>query len=57
MLLKEYLIQLKRLAKKNPEFLNLPVYYSIDDEGNDFKPIFYGPSVMDYKNKKTLCLN
>lgn len=41
MLLKEYIAQLARLAKENPEALEMQVIYSRDDEGNGFQPVHY----------------
>lgn len=41
-LLKTYLEELNKLVKENPEFLELPVVYCSDDEGNDLhKVIMY----------------
>jgi hypothetical protein len=39
--LKEYIKQLKKLEKEHGHKF---VVYSIDDEGNDFKYVFYRPS-------------
>lgn len=45
MTFKEYLKQLNELAKDNPEALGLKVYTATDDEGNDFKPVYYSPAL------------
>jgi hypothetical protein len=42
MKLKEYAKHLAKLAKQHPD---IDVYYAIDEEGNDYKPIYYHPSV------------
>ena len=42
MKLKDYIANLQKIAEKNPD---LDVVYSIDDEGNAFHNVYYGPSV------------
>lgn len=41
---KEYLEYANELAKKHPEYLELDVCYSIDDEGNGYCKNVYAPS-------------
>lgn len=41
---KEYLAELNKIAKKNPETLNMDVIYSKDDEGNGYQQVSYEPS-------------
>lgn len=43
MTLAEYAQQITAMAKKHG---NLEVYFSIDDEGNDFQPVNFLPSVI-----------
>ncbi len=45
MTFKEYLNNLKKLAKDNPDLLKLDVCYSQDDEGNYFHSVVFTPSV------------
>ena len=58
---REYLSQLKQFAKDNPETLDLPVVYSIDDEGNDYKHIHFDASsgewVVDDEEISAVCIN
>ncbi len=42
---KEYLAKLNKLANDNPAALELPVVYSKDDEGNQFRLVEYDPTV------------
>ena len=51
MKLKDYIKSLKQIEKKYGD--NLDLIYSIDEEGNGFKKVFYSPSVK-YVSKKTL---
>ncbi len=41
MKLEEYLKELNKLVKENPELLEAEVITSIDDEGNGFNRVFY----------------
>jgi hypothetical protein len=45
MKLKDYLEGLVALVEERPETLEFDVVYSIDDEGNAFREIYWGPSV------------
>ncbi len=44
MTLKTYIAKLQKVAKWNPEALDLPVCYSIDPEGNGYYLVQYSPS-------------
>ena len=67
--LKEYIANLNKLVKENPEALTMDVVYSIDDEGNGFQKINYTPQIGEYegdyngdfdeegKNKNAVCIN
>lgn len=45
MKLKEYIKSLQDLVKENPSYEKLNVIYAKDDEGNDFGPIGFSPSL------------
>ena len=47
MTLKEYIEKLQEFSKENPEYLELEVVYAIDTEGNDFKPVYFDPSILE----------
>lgn len=49
MKLKEYMQKLSDFVLENPEAKELDVITSIDDEGNGFNPVFYGPSLGYYE--------
>ena len=66
MTVKEYLDKLQKLVEEHPEYLELKVVYSKDDEGNQFKPVIYDPSAGFYqrrefnsesKEKNAICIN
>ena len=42
--LSEYIKALQALYEDHGD--TLPLYYSIDDEGNDYKPVYYEPGTM-----------
>lgn len=48
MKLSELIIHLNNMAKENPEILNYEVISSSDDEGNDFNPVLYTPTLGHY---------
>jgi len=48
MKLREYLKTLNLLVKKSPEILEYEAIISVDDEGNDYKPVVFEPSVGHY---------
>jgi hypothetical protein len=45
MLLKEYIENLQKIVERNPEYENLEVVYSVDDEGNGYGGINYTPTL------------
>lgn len=45
MKLKEYSKHIQKLAKKYPD---VECYYSSDDEGNEFRKLYLGPTVMNF---------
>lgn len=50
----EYVNNLQRVLKENPEYKDLPVVYSSDDEGNDYMTVSFEPStckVLDIKDR------
>lgn len=56
MTLKEYLDNLNKLVKENPETLDMQVITSKDDEGNGFSLVYYPPSKGIYKNGEFISL-
>jgi hypothetical protein len=48
MTLKEYFEQLQEFINENPDALELEVITSVDDEGNGFNQVNYGPSKGNY---------
>lgn len=46
----KYLKQLNDFAKANPESLKLDVVYSGDNAGNSYHPMYYSPSMGNYKD-------
>jgi hypothetical protein len=48
MKLKEYLEELNKLVEEKPNLLNLEIVYSVDDEGNVYKRVYYSPTVGFY---------
>jgi hypothetical protein len=50
MTLREYIFHLQEFAKKDKRTLDLPVVYSVDDEGNDFKEVLFNPTLMKLTN-------
>lgn len=71
MKLKVYLKKLNKLTQKNPEYLNLDVIYSIDDEGNGFNEVLesqifnvlhfdkkdYYDQIKEGKKPNAICIN
>ena len=67
MKLKDFVDILNQLMKDRPETAELQVVYAIDDEGNDFTPIYCTPSVGNYEadsldfreevNGNAVCIN
>ncbi len=47
MTLKEYITDLQKICKKNPD---LEVIYSTDDEGNGYGRVFYSPTLGYFEN-------
>ena len=45
MKLKDYIAGLNKLAKENPDALELEIVTSCDDEGNGFNAVHYPPSL------------
>jgi len=56
--LSKYIETLKELYKDHKD--TLPLYYAIDDEGNDFKPVFYEPGTITLDgmdHEQVICIN
>lgn len=54
MKLKEYLNNLNKLVKNNPELLDYTVVYSKDDEGNGFNEIYYDATIGKFDEDEFL---
>ena len=55
MKLKEYAKQINKLVKNHP---NADVVYSIDDEGNNYRDVYYHPTYGDFdRPEKVVCIN
>ena len=66
MKLGKYIENLQKIIQDNPEFSELQVITSIDDEGNGYNNIHYRPSVRIYEddeftetsdNPTVICVN
>ena len=44
--LKEYLERLNKLVEEHPEYLDLPLIYSVDDEGNRYEYVIAGAEML-----------
>uniref|UniRef100_A0A6M3L7Z8 Uncharacterized protein n=1 Tax=viral metagenome TaxID=1070528 RepID=A0A6M3L7Z8_9ZZZZ len=56
--LSEYIKALQALYEDHGD--TLPLYYSIDEEGNDFKPVYYEPGTMQLDEPdamEVICVN
>ena len=42
---KDYVKVLEKTLKDFPETADYRVYYAVDDEGNDHKPLLYTPTI------------
>ena len=49
---KEYLDNLKKYAKENPDSLNYDVITSVDDEGNGYNLVHYAPSKGIFEDRE-----
>ena len=49
---KEYLDNLNKYAKENPDSLNYDVITSVDDEGNGYNLVHYAPSKGIFEDRK-----
>lgn len=46
MSLRDYLEIIKAQVKENPNILDLEVFYGVDEEGNDYKPVQIEPGEL-----------
>ena len=53
MTLKHYAKCLNTLLEKHPEYAELPVIYSADDEGNHYHQVYFTPGVMTVDNPES----
>lgn len=52
MTLKDYVVQLAKFIEENPESADYTVITAIDDEGNGFNPVYFGPSVGHFNDEE-----
>ena len=61
MKLKDYLDEINGLVKEHPEALELPVVYAVDDEGNNYHHIVFGPTIgtwpVNGEDLHSVCIN
>jgi hypothetical protein len=69
MTLEEYMRALRKLVKQNPKAKKFKIVYSIDDEGNGFDDVKFGPTMgitdrfndfkanIDQDKSDTVCVN
>ena len=66
MKLAQYMANLNKFAKKNPQALEMNVVTSMDDEGNGYNNIHFTPTIgtmedgefhTDKEEKDTVCVN
>jgi len=50
MTLKKYIKKLIKIIEENPEYADLDIVYSGDDEGNTFNKVIYAPSIGYFNN-------
>ena len=50
MKLKEYIAELNKLVKMNPNSLEFDVIYSADDEGNHYQLVHFTPCLGEFKD-------
>ena len=53
---KDYIKNLQEFLKEHPETAEMEVVTSIDDEGNSYNAVQFGPSIAQFHNMKDLCL-
>ena len=53
---KDYVKGLQEFLEKNPKTAEMEVVTSIDDEGNGYNVVQFGPSIAQFHNMKDLCL-
>ena len=51
MKLSEYILELNKLVKENPECLHYEVVYSADDEGNHYQSVHFTPCIGEFKER------
>ncbi len=52
--LKEYIESLQQLVKNDPSLAELPLYFSLDDEGNYYKNVYNPQISIVYTDKEAL---
>lgn len=55
MTLKEYIDALTHILKKDPKIYGkMKVVYAVDEEGNDFKEVFYKPNIGHFEKSGSM---
>lgn len=57
MSLRDYLEIIKAQVKENPNLLELEVFYAIDEEGNEFRPVQMEPGELLENDVPVYCVN
>jgi len=52
MKLKEFAANINKMLADRPETADFEVVASEDDEGNEYNPVYYTPSVGNYNNEE-----
>tara|TARA_Y100000389_G_scaffold86606_1_gene83294 strand:- start:4531 stop:4764 length:234 start_codon:yes stop_codon:yes gene_type:complete len=55
--LRQLINRLNDIVKDNPEALDLPLVYSIDDEGNSFHRVYFDAGLGNYNERDREFLN
>jgi len=57
MSLRDYLEIIKAQVKENPNLLELEVFYAIDEEGNEYRPVQMEPGELLENDVPVYCVN
>ena len=52
MKLRNFLLNLNHHIKQNSDILDYEVIYSCDDEGNEFKKVYFEPTIGQFENRE-----
>lgn len=57
MSLRDYLEIIRAQVKENPNILELEVFYAIDEEGNEYRPVQMEPGELLENDVPVYCVN